>query len=167
MIHITSRNIQFARQPIPVFPEPPPIPDNAFHLMPTRIKDGDGFLANLNGEAISVRLLGLDAPELFSDSATIDPHGYASMTVLHNLIYQRPLLALFDRIQPRHDRYARTLLWIWRATDLLFINGTLILAGAARTRPDFPSRYTSYLNRCQQNAKAASRGIWRLAPHED
>jgi endonuclease YncB( thermonuclease family) len=146
---------------------PPPVPNNAYTITARHAVDGDGFWANIGHGQIMVRLLGLDAPEFDDFDRANSPIGLWSKAILAGLVNTQGLLVCADIIQPVHDRYARRLLWAWRASDLLFINAALILAGAARTRPDFPSAYTYFLQHCQRLAKAKRYGIWQHVPNAE
>jgi endonuclease YncB( thermonuclease family) len=164
MFNLPQRNILFRPTPPPTPLYSPPVPDNAVRLLASHVVDGDGFWALQNGQRSMVRLLGLDAPEYDESLLNAWPIGAWSRAFLHNLVSGQVLLCTHDRIQPSRDRYERRLLWCWRATDLLFVNATQVLGGAARTRPDFPSNYTALLANCQQIAKTARRGIWKDLP---
>ena len=65
----------------------------------------------------------------------------------------------------RTDRYERTLAYVFRTSDLLFINATLIRGGYARTLRIKPNtEYANAFDELQKRAQEARDGLWGQCP---
>jgi micrococcal nuclease len=102
------------------------------------VVDGDTLVVRAHGRLISVRLVGVDAPELGHVRSPVaafheirpDCAGRAAGRALSRLV--RPGAALYvtaDR--ERRDAYGRSLLYVWTARGV-FVNAALIRSGHAR-----------------------------------
>jgi len=49
----------------------------------------------------------------------------------------------YDTIQPKHDRYGRTLAFMYRSRDGLFLNEELVKEGYADVYEEDPCKYTN------------------------
>jgi len=101
----------------------------------TRIIDGDTIVV----ENITVRLLGIDTPEK-GDAGFVEASEYLSELLDDELVYLE-----YDTIQPKFDRYGRTLAFVYRSSDNLFINAEIIRAGMGMVFEEYPCKYTTEL----------------------
>jgi micrococcal nuclease len=61
----------------------------------------------------------------------------------------------------RRDRYGRTLAYVYRASDGLFVNAELVRRGYARTLTIAPNvAHAADFRRLAERARAAGRGLW-------
>lgn len=102
--------------------------------------------------AQTVRLIGLDAPDLAQD-----PWGQAAKAHLETLIEQQPVLIELDA-QPR-DTHQRWLAYLWQGNQLL--NEAMLKAGYGLAVSRAPNlRYRDRLNHAQSYARVMGQGIW-------
>ncbi len=111
-----------------------------------RVIDGDSVLAICDGEAIELRLVCIDAPELKQK-----PYGQQAKSALVDALGAR-----FDAQSTDKDRYGRTLATLWRGERE--INLELVLQGDALVYRHYCGQ-PSYL-RAENDAFQAKRGVW-------
>jgi micrococcal nuclease len=126
-----------------------------------RVVDGDTVIVRLEGKRTRVRLLGIDTPESVKPGAPVECFGRESAAEAKRLLVPGATVLLeFDR--DREDRYERTLAYVYRAEDDLFVNETLVARGFARTLSIEPNdAHASELARAERDARAARLGIWK------
>jgi len=117
-----------------------------------RVIDGDTFVANVGGVVETVRLIGIDAPELGSCYAN------QSTNLLKRLTYRDDLwIAVGD--EPRDD-YGRLLAYVFHE-DGTFVNLEMAKAGAAESMPISPNiEYQNLIGEARDEAAIAKRGGW-------
>ena len=117
-----------------------------------RVIDGDTFVASVDGVVETVRLIGVDAPELGRC------YSMKAKNLLEQLTLRRDVwLAVGD--QPR-DEYGRVLAYVFHE-DGKFVNMAMAKAGAARPMPISPNiEYASLIGDAWDEAAIAKRGGW-------
>jgi micrococcal nuclease len=136
-------------------------PEDATNATVTDVVDGDTIKTRFRGDIITVRLIGVDAPEVAGPHTSIECFGpRASQFATQVLDGQRVRLELdVDEL----DRFGRTLAYVWLG-DRLF-NEQLVSGGFA-TVATFPPNI-SYVDRfrsAQREARAHDRGLWQCDP---
>lgn len=120
-----------------------------------RVVDGDTLLLTNRAR---VRLLGVDAPETVRPNHPVERWGRHAAEFTRRFVTGNPVRLQFDR--ERVDRYGRFLAYVWVEDRLL--NEELVRAGLAKAELKY--RYSQSmkkrLERAQQEAQAANRGIW-------
>lgn len=142
----------------------------------TRVIDGDTLEAELDldrsripggtlalGVFERVRLLGIDAPELFTDP----PEYYAreAKVCLFKMVARRRVRL---ELVPGNERdgYGRLLAFVYvkKGTTWALVNGELLRQGAADIRLEGVERYAEYLRSLWVEAVANRRGMWGRYP---
>ncbi len=119
----------------------------------TKIIDGDTIRVEINNKNYPVRLIGINAPELSSDSPSIQ----AGISYLKNLILYEEVALFKD--QSETDKYDRLLRYV--VIDVTFVNYELVRSGFAKSvsyHPDTACNPT--FNEAQTYAKNNLLGIW-------
>lgn len=124
------------------------------------VPDGDGIKCRGTVDVVSIRLLGLDAPEIWQPNAQPQKHAIESQRILARLVHAQRVVCICDTLQPRLDRYGRLLAYIIRQDDELLVNAELLRQGAARAFPAFPCRLTADFAHLEATARRARVGIW-------
>jgi micrococcal nuclease len=122
-----------------------------------RVVDGDTIV--VTGK-IRVRLIGMDTPEVVDPRKPVQCFGRAaSARTKHLLPPGTPVRLVYD--VDRYDRYGRTLAYVYRARDNLFVNAALVREGYA-TVYTFPPNvaHEEDFVRLEREARAADRGLW-------
>ena len=116
------------------------------------VSDGDSLRVDRVGR---VRLIGIDAPETdggcFAQEAT---------TALRDLLAEdAPIRIVYDI--DRSDRYGRTLAYVYRLEDDLFVNAELLRQGSARVLTVRPNvAHVAEFMGIEREARESSRGLW-------
>jgi len=117
----------------------------------TSVVDGDTIHVQLGATNESVRLIGMDAPEMGEDFSQ------QAKDALTNLVGGKTV-----RLEPDvdiRDQYGRLLAYVWLGTTMA--NAEIVRQGLATVYTVPPDvKYVDLLTAAQNEAKAAKRGIW-------
>lgn len=126
----------------------------------TRVADGDTIAVRQGDRTITIRLIGVDAPEL-GDRRRPDapPQAFAREATdwLRRQLDGREVRLEYDR--ERTDRYGRTLAYVF-LPDGTFINRELVRQGYARAYTRFPFKFREQFVADEAAAQRAKRGMW-------
>ena len=128
------------------------------------VADGDTIRVLLRGERISVRLIGVDTPELsdhFDRGAPPQPFARQAADFTRARLRGRDVELEYDGGDHR-DRYGRTLAYVFLA-DGTFFNRELLREGYARAYTRFPFRFREQFLADEAVARDARRGLWAAA----
>lgn len=121
-----------------------------------RIVDGDTLRAVVGGAEVAVRLIGIDTPEVRQDDC------YADEATAHLTALVPPGAAIrlaYD--VERHDRYGRTLAYVFRPGDGLHVNVAMARDGFAQQLTIPPNvAHADAVSAAVDEARAAGRGLW-------
>lgn len=123
----------------------------------TRVVDGDTFVV-AGGER--VRLIGIDTPETVHPRRPVECFGREASRFLTGLIPPgTPVRLVYD--VERLDRYSRTLAYVYRLSDGLFVNAEMVRRGYAQIYTVPPNvAHVEELLAVQREARQAARGLW-------
>jgi micrococcal nuclease len=132
----------------------------------THVIDGDTVDLRIGGRTERARLLGIDTPETVKPDAPVECFGPEASARTKALLPQgTPVLVQRDR--EARDRYGRLLVYLWRRRDQLFVNGSLVRDGYARTLSIAPNTgHQVDLAADQAGARSAGAGLWGTCPPE-
>jgi micrococcal nuclease len=117
-----------------------------------RVIDGDTFVASIGGVVETVRLIGVDAPELGRC------YSMKAKNLLEQLIL-KPNIWIAVGDQPR-DEYDRLLAYVFHE-DGRFVNMAMARAGAAKPMRISPNiEYANLIGEAWDEAAIAKRGGW-------
>lgn len=128
-----------------------------------RVVDGDTVVVEIPRPSRglesreTVRLVGVDAPELGRGSRPADPGGPESAGAARALLQGREVLLAFDK--ELRDRYGRVLAYLY-SPEGDCLNLTLVRTGAARALLKYPFAFSAAFERAEREARAAGRGLW-------
>lgn len=133
-----------------------PLPDGP-NTVVKRVVDGDTLIIS-NGDRL--RLIGIDSPESVQPNAPVECFGPQASTRLKQLLPAGEDIRIeYDR--ERFDRFGRTLAYVFRRSDGLFINASQIDGGYATTLSIAPNTlYADPFTDLQKQAKTVKRGLW-------
>jgi len=130
-----------------------------------RVIDGDTLKVRLTtGQAVTIRLIGIDTPETHKPRTPVQCGGEAATASMKKLAFShgigRIVTLKSDPTQDRIDRYGRL---------LAYVNGgnsdfgrTMISSGWAKLYVfKRPFRRVNAYRRAQESAKTAKRSLWR------
>jgi micrococcal nuclease len=127
----------------------------------TRTVDGDTIYVRYRGREIDVRLIGVDTPETVDPSQPVGCYGPQASHFTERMLTDQQIRLEFD--VERHDRYGRTLAYVW-LRDHLF-NRRLVAQGYAVVSTYPPNvRYESRFEAAQRIARRDELGLWGVCP---
>lgn len=139
-----------------------PVPSDAQDAVVVSVSDGDTVhlrgvgTGPLSRQDTRVRLLLINAPEVFSEVQCYGPEATARTTQL----LPRGAQVRVQADAEARDKYGRPLLHVWTA-DGVEVGEELVAEGYARVLQIDPNRrYLAQFRRQEQQAKAAGRGLW-------
>ena len=97
-----------------------------------RVIDGDTIVVRIGGRDENVRLLGIDTPETHKPETPVECYGQEASDRLTALLPQGTTVRLVRDVEAR-DRYDRLLAYVYRDSDGLFIDVTMVSEGFAGT----------------------------------
>jgi len=124
------------------------------------IVDGDTIRVSFGSSSEPVRLLGIDTPESVDPSRPVQCFGVEATDRITELIPPGTELRLEVDREPR-DQYGRLLAYVYRASDDLFVNSSLLVDGFAALSIYPPNdTYREQLEQLAQRAHTANVGFW-------
>ncbi len=136
--------------------EPVALPDGDDTTI-SRVIDGDTVVVE---GGTRVRLIGIDTPETKDPRKPVQCFGQEASAHAESLIPAGTSIRLVYDVE-RADRYGRTLAYLYRASDGLFINAALVRDGYAQVATYPPNvAHTDTFVELQQQARAAGLGLW-------
>ncbi len=126
----------------------------------TDVIDGDTFIANIDGESITVRMLGIDTPETVDPRKPEQCYGKEASMQTKSLIGGKSVKLVLDIDREKSDKYGRLLSYVYGENNL-FINEFLVREGFAREYTfgkvyDHQQAFRS----AQKEAESTSKGLW-------
>jgi micrococcal nuclease len=123
-----------------------------------RVVDGDTFHVRRGGRDVTVRLIGVDAPEVGWYGGNAECYGARAGRFLIGLLEDEEVRLELDR--ERLDRYGRTLAYAYLPSRRM-VNVVLVRRGLA-TMTIFPpnDRHGARLRRAEHAARETGAGLW-------
>jgi micrococcal nuclease len=134
-------------------------------LVVDRVVDGDTVKVTLDGEQVSVRLIGINTPETVKPGSPIECFGPESSDFAVDLLDGQSIVLEFDESQGYLDRYDRVLAYVWRVLPdgtLRLFNEEAVRGGFAYERQysDGPYAWKDAFDDAQRDAQEAGAGLW-------
>ncbi len=128
------------------------------------VVDGDTLDLDVGPEPERVRLLAIDPPETVKPDHPVDCFGPEASARTKALLPPGTSVVL-QRDEEARDRYGRLLVYLWRRSDGLFVNGSLVSDGFADTLSIAPNTaHRAELDERRSEARSAGRGLWGACP---
>ena len=124
------------------------------------VVDGDTVRIRLGSDDESVRLLGIDTPEVKDPRKPVQCFGVEASNATNKLLPKGTTVRLVRDVEAR-DRYGRLLAYVYRSTDGLFVNLALVEQGYAvpLTYPPNVTHADAFVA-AAGGARDAGRGLW-------
>lgn len=122
----------------------------------TRLVDGD----TLEVDGVRVRLIGIDTPESKRPGSPVECFALEASARTAALLPVGTGVRLVLDVE-RTDRYGRTLAYVYRQSDGLFVNAALVRDGYASVLTVPPNvAHADEFVALQREARASGRGLW-------
>ena len=140
-----------------------PTPNTDSRQIATLVKlvDGDTIAVSVNGKNETVRIIGIDTPEVIDPRKTVECFGkeaseFARITLQDN----KNLLLESDPTQGDRDKYNRLLRYVW-TDDVTDFGKLMIESGyASEYTYDLPYKYQKVYKEAEGKALEAKKGLW-------
>ena len=125
-----------------------------------RVVDGDTIVVRLAGAQEKVRLIGIDTPESVDPRSVVECFGREAGRRTAAILPPGTAVRLVRDVEAR-DRYSRLLAYVYRASDDLFVNLTLVSEGYASVATYPPNvAHLEELTAAARTAREHGRGLW-------
>jgi micrococcal nuclease len=132
----------------------------------TEVIDGDTIIVRAGGQRETVRLLGVDTPEVKHPTKPAECFGKEASSFTAALLPPGTGVRL-ERDTEERDVFGRLLAHVFRS-DGLFVNRELIAHGYAAVLVIPPNQaYSSELRAAERQARAEGRGLWGACGRSD
>ena len=121
-----------------------------------RVVDGDTFSATNKKEEIKIRLIGVDTPETVHPNKPVEAYGKEASQFLKNLLKGE---SVYLHITSK-DKYGRTLAYVYRSPDGLFVNAEIVRQGYGHAYTRFPFEYMEQFRQLEKFARENQKGLW-------
>ena len=129
-----------------------------------RVVDGDTVVVKENEKNITVRLVGVNTPETVHPTKPVEHYGKEASRFTTNLLKGEKVYLAGEPLPGALDRYGRTLAYVYRAPDGLFVNAEIIRQGYGHAYPRFPFKHMGEFKQLERFARKAEKGLWAPAP---
>jgi len=127
------------------------------------IVDGDTIKVKLDGKVETVRLIGIDTPEVVDPRKPVQCFGKEASNKAKELLTGHKVKLESDPTQTNRDKYNRLLRYAWRE-DGLFFNDWMIRNGYAHEYTyDIPYNYQTQFKEAEKYARENNLGLWNSA----
>jgi micrococcal nuclease len=139
------------------------IPAGSAKATVTRVVDGDTIRVNLDGQEVTIRMIGLDTPETKDPRKPVQCFGQEASNRAVQLLNGATVYLEVDPTQGTYDAYQRLLSYVWLSDGRLF-NQLMIDEGYAfEYTYNKPYKYQSAFKNAQRTAREQQRGLWSPA----
>lgn len=127
------------------------------------VVDGDTIRVRIDGERVTVRLLGIDTPETGRPDTPVQCYGPEADARAAELLPRGSQVRLaVDPTQDREDRFGRLLAYVFRDGESVSVNQRLVAEGYARAYVvGRPFVLAPAFHRAEATARRQQRGLWR------
>ena len=150
---------------IPTFKKPNLESETPYEV--TRVVDGNTFVVSKGAESATVRLIGIDTLKAGHPTKAIQYYGRETSRFLRNFLKGERVYLLLDSQSGKLDKYGRTLAYIYRYPDGLFVNAEIIRQGYGRAGSEAPFEHMEKFGQLERFARNARKGLWgKVLPSE-
>lgn len=125
-----------------------------------RVIDGDTVVLLVDGRKTRVRLIGVDTPETVHPSKPVEAFGKEASQFTKKLLEGESVYLEYEEGASRLDKYDRTLAYLYRVPDRLFINAEIIRQGYGHAYTKYPFKYMEEFRSHERAAREAGKGLW-------
>lgn len=137
-----------------------PVPGIWSEGVVTKVVDGDTLTVRIGTTNVTVRLIGIDTPEVVDPRKPVQCFGREASTYMQSLVGGAPIYLEADATQGDRDKYNRLLRYVWLA-DGTHVNDRMIRDGYAfEYTYAIPYHYQTLFREAQRVAKTAQGGLW-------
>jgi micrococcal nuclease len=130
-----------------------------------RVIDGDTIKVDIDGESLTVRMVGIDTPETVKPDSPVECFGPEASDFATGLLTDATVTLEIDESQGATDQYGRALAYVWRELpdgSLSMFNLEAVAGGYAEARQYGPDAYAwkAEFDAAEDAARSAGAGQW-------
>lgn len=127
----------------------------------TKVVDGDTIVVNIDGREETVRLIGVDSPEMVDFSKPVECYAQESSDFARNILNGKNIYLEADNTQDNRDKFNRLLRYIF-LEDNTNLNLMIIKQGYGReyTYKGKFYKYRGEFTTAEKEAKESLQGLW-------
>jgi micrococcal nuclease len=130
-----------------------------------RVVDGDTIKVDIDGESLTVRMVGIDTPETVKPDSPVECFGPEASDFAAELLTDATVTLEIDESQGATDQYGRALAYVWRELpdgSLSMFNLEAVAGGYAEARQYGPDAYAwkTEFDAAEDAARSAGAGQW-------
>jgi len=126
----------------------------------TKVVDGDTLTINIDEQAQTVRLIGIDTPETVHPSKPVECFGVEASNKAKEILNNQSIRIEKDPAQGDYDKYDRLLAYVFLKDGTNF-NKMMIEEGYGYEYTyDLPYKYQAEFKQAEQQAKDQKKGLW-------
>lgn len=126
----------------------------------SRVVDGDTLVLLMQNKKTTVRLIGLDTPEVVDPRKPVQCFGREASAYMKQLVAGKQVRIEKDASQGEYDKYNRLLVYVF-LPDGTNINEYMIAQGYGHEYTyRFPYTYQAAFKQAETEAREAQRGLW-------
>ena len=125
-----------------------------------KVIDGDTIEASLNSKKETIRLIGIDAPEIVDPRRNVECFGKEALGKAKGILNNRTIKLESDPTQGERDKYQRLLRYVF--IEELNVNKLMISEGYAHeyTYQNNPYKYMDDFKNAERTAREENKGLW-------
>ena len=136
----------------------PPLPNDTYPV--AKVIDGDTISIIKDGKTVTLRLIGLDTPEMVDPRKPVQCFGKAASDKAKELLAGKTVRLEFDSSQGLLDKYGRTLAYVFLSNGTLF-NEYMIAEGYGHEYTyNLPYKYQREFKAAEARAREEKKGLW-------
>jgi micrococcal nuclease len=126
-----------------------------------KVVDGDTIKVNINGKIETIRLIGLDTPEIVDPRKTVQCFALEASNKAKEVLTNKNIRLEADKTQGDRDKYGRLLRYVF-LEDNTFYNKLMIAEGYAHeyTYQSNPYQYQTDFILAEKSARENQLGLW-------
>lgn len=134
-----------------------PLPAGTYRVV--SFEDGDTIVIDMNGEKETIRMIGVDTPEVKDPRKPVQCFGRAASEYTKKLIADNPVRLEADPENTNRDRYNRLLRYVYLPDNRL-VNAEIIKSGYGFAYTSFPFSKKEEFRQFEAEARSNNKGLW-------
>lgn len=125
-----------------------------------RVIDGDTLVVRKDGENVTIRLIGIDTPEVVDPRKTVQCFGREASEKANALLEGEFVRLESDPTQGEYDKYGRSLAYVFLPSGLNVAEHLIVEGYGHEYTYRFPYKYQENFKTAEDTARAEKRGLW-------
>lgn len=123
------------------------------------VVDGDTIKVKIGGKLETIRLIGIDTPEVASPYREEECFGKKASEEMKKILKNKKISLIADPMVSDKDKYGRLLRYVF-LSDGVFVNAELVKGGFAFNYPYENFQYLNDFNDLEKQARSSRLGLW-------